>query len=985
MLAGRFERRVTLIVAGPGFGKTSLLVQAWDRNAASPRGIDLWHTCRPYDDAASQLGPHLCSLTGVAVPSGAGLPAVVRATADAIWRRAPVDVALLLDDVHHVPPGSSGAALLAALLDALPDNGHLVLASRTAPPVPVARLEAAGAVAWIEEHDLCLSPDELREFAAARSVPAEALAGTAGWPALAELASLRRRPGGGARPSVDDYLWEEVLAPLDARRRADLALVHGLGDLDPELASAAAGHELDLDELLADLPLVSSTGGRIRLHALWDGVLSGQVEPAARREARARASAVLVRRGQLVDAMRLVAGDGHWPAMRTVLRAAFASGNAPVPADALRAWLEAVPANHAGEPEARLLAAIVNQDGGQAAAPELFEAAVDAFQVAGDGEGELAALVHWSGLAFRQGDQRGIGRQMLRIHELAGQGFEQAHSLVRIGGALVALVGGEWRAALSALDGVDEDALPRELGAAIAGLRAQALLGLGEVAEADRVSRRATELAGPRYRALTGRTRVLSSLLAGRLDEVVATGQRLADEADGSRWPNSVALDHAMTALVACRAGQRDAAQRHLAAADRAPGQLDHRTAEAVLAFARASCAVLGGDEPQAAGLLAAELAARPLDAPGTHLAHLSALTLSYVLLPETRAAWDGMELGPAWAAARSLARSLVAARERDDPGPAERLRPLRPELLRAHLPAPWAVELAVAAHPAPAEAARLVDRLGPQHGAWVEPLAGSAAPAVRARARRYLAAVPRPPRERLRLSLLGPMQLVRDGAPVAGGWRQAKVRELLAYLVVHREARRADVIADLWPSLDEEAGANNLRVTLFALRGVLEPGRRVRDPSFFARSDGDRLRLVTGEHLEVDAWQFQARLDEARRAATTAGELAAYLAAFPLRRGPYLQELPDAAWAAAPREHLEGGFVAAALRAGELLLGRDPAQALDLAGTVLEVDPSCERAFRLQAAAYNKQGARSAARRVLARCRRELRALGVAPEPETE
>jgi len=982
VLAGRFERRVTLVVAGPGFGKTTLLAQAWELNAARPRGIDLWLSCRPAHDAASQLGPELCALAGASAPADAG--AAVRAIADAIWTRAPIDVALVVDDLHHVPEGSTGAALLADLLEALPDNGHLVLASRTAPPLPVARLESTGAAVRIDEAVLCFSAAELDDFARARSVPVEALAGTAGWPALAELASLRREPGTGGRPSVDDYLWEEVLVRLDPGRRAELALVEGLGDVDPELAAAAVGHELDLDALVAGLPLVSRGGGRVRLHGLWESALSRQADREARAAARARAAALLARRGQLADAMRLVAGDRRWPPVRTVLRIAFASGNAPVAADVLRDWHEALPPEHGDEPEARLLAAIASQDGGPPAGPSLYEAAVEAFRAAGDGDGELAALVHWSGLAFRQGDQRGIGRHIARIHELACLGFDEAHALVTLGGAMVSMVGGDWAGALSALDSVREGALPRELGAAAAGLRAQALLGQGEVDEADRVSRQAAELAGLRYRALTGRTRILSALLAGRLEEATENVQRLAAEADRAQWPNSIALDHAMAALIACRTGHAAAAREHLAAAGRAPGPLDHRTAEAVLAFARAGCAVLDGDEAGARTLLREELTRRPPGAPGTHLSQLSSLTLPYVLLPETREAWDALPLGPAWTEARSIARALVAVREHDDPGPAERLRPLGPELIRVHLPAPWAVELVVAAHRDPAGAARVLERLGPTHDAFIEPLGESPAAAVRARARSYLASVPRPPRERLQLCLFGPMRLLRDGVPVGGGWRQVKVRELLAYLVVRPEARRADVIADLWPSLDEEAGANNLRVTLFGLRGVLEPGRQQRDPSFFVRSDGDRLRLIAGDHLEVDAWAFRARLDEARRAASPAAELDAYLAAFPLRGGTFLGELADAVWTVLPREHLEGLFVAAALRAGELLLGRDPAQALDLAAEVLAVDPSSERAFRLQAAAYNKQGARTAARRVLARCRRELRALGLSPEPET-
>jgi DNA-binding SARP family transcriptional activator len=279
-----------------------------------------------------------------------------------------------------------------------------------------------------------------------------------------------------------------------------------------------------------------------------------------------------------------------------------------------------------------------------------------------------------------------------------------------------------------------------------------------------------------------------------------------------------------------------------------------------------------------------------------------------------------------------------------------------------------------------------MVARLGAAGTHWIEPLSRSAVPVVAERARRLLASVPLPPRERMRLCLLGKMVLYRgDSAVDDAGWRHAKVRELLAYLAIHPEAPRTDVIADLWPALSEEAGANNLRVTLFALRAVLEPGRPARGPSFVVRSDGYRLRLTRGDHLEVDVCAFEGRLQLARHAESTADELDAYLSALPLRRGPFLSDLYDAGWATAARADLDGQFVAAALRACELLLGRDPARALELAGQVLEVDPASERAFRIKATVYHRQGARAAARQLLAVCRRELRRLGVEPEPETE
>ena len=41
---------MTVVVAGAGFGKSSLLAQAVDENALAPRGDDCWLGCGPGDD-----------------------------------------------------------------------------------------------------------------------------------------------------------------------------------------------------------------------------------------------------------------------------------------------------------------------------------------------------------------------------------------------------------------------------------------------------------------------------------------------------------------------------------------------------------------------------------------------------------------------------------------------------------------------------------------------------------------------------------------------------------------------------------------------------------------------------------------------------------------------------------------------------------------------------------------------------------------------
>src|SRR6201986_2042925 len=51
LLEGRWDRPVTLLVAGPGFGKTTVLAQAVRAHQVAPRGIDVGVSCEAaYED-----------------------------------------------------------------------------------------------------------------------------------------------------------------------------------------------------------------------------------------------------------------------------------------------------------------------------------------------------------------------------------------------------------------------------------------------------------------------------------------------------------------------------------------------------------------------------------------------------------------------------------------------------------------------------------------------------------------------------------------------------------------------------------------------------------------------------------------------------------------------------------------------------------------------------------------------------------------------
>ena len=77
---------------------------------------------------------------------------------------SPIDVCLLIDDVHELI-GSESEALLAEVTRRLPRNGHLLLSGREPIEVPLARLRASGRCLQLDQRDLAFTRDEERQLA----------------------------------------------------------------------------------------------------------------------------------------------------------------------------------------------------------------------------------------------------------------------------------------------------------------------------------------------------------------------------------------------------------------------------------------------------------------------------------------------------------------------------------------------------------------------------------------------------------------------------------------------------------------------------------------------------------------------------------------------------------------------------------------------------------------------------------------------------
>ncbi len=979
VLRGRFERPLTVVVAPAGFGKTSLLGQAVGENALSPAGEDRWLTCQPDDTTLSVLASGAFAAVGLSAPVPEDPRQAAVAVAESLWSAAPRQIALVLDDVHLVSPGSPAGRFLGHLVEELPRNGHLVLASRPPLPLSVTRLVANGDAVVLREDELQFREDEVAAFAESRGVPPELLSDVGGWPALAELTAT-------AGPfAVSGYVWEELLAQLAPERRHALALLVAVGGADEEIAAALLGRDVDLRSLLDGLPLVvRSRSGWWSLHGLWAAALQHHLDSGQVAQARRTAAAVLRGRGQYQEAMGLLLDAGAWDDVRRLVVEVCECCTALVPTDVLESWLRRLPSAVQQTPEGLLLAAMVAEPTGPAAAEELLDQAH--VGAGGDPGVRYACLNALVQLAFWRNDRRRMEVLLQELQDLAREGPPGASAIVALLRGVLAHSGDEVRSALSVPSLVSRTALNPVL----EWLHAQlVLLKLGDAPTGEVLARRSLSHPATTMHGVSRCLLLESFRLRGRLEEA----ERLLPYLLGDMRPDKVLTS---PELVPCAVTVLDVLGRHGEA-----GELLGRfrpvlgaspVAWAPLArtLAEAFHALAGGAEHQAATALRSVVPSNGGRLSGALRVSPVALPLLYVLLPELRERWDADPPPGALADLHAGARALVQLREHGSTAAAGALPSSVWPVLRALLPVPWVAELALGMVAAGQDGARaLIEDLGPAARATLRAQAATAPPTLAATARSLLRAIPAVPTARLHLRVLGPLELRRDGVVVAAPeLRRERVRQLLGYLLLHDRPTRTAITSELWPDLDDAAAGRNLRVTLTYLQNLLEPDRGELDPPYFLRSAGPVLHLVTDGALEIDALQFERALDEAarlERQGAPSAALSAYLRAAELWGGDLLADVTGASWLEWERDRLRSRFVSSAVRAGNLLLARgDTTTARTLAERALRADDCSEDAHQLLVAVHLADGDLVDARRALRRCQQMLRELGVPPQPRT-
>ncbi|HEX6581359.1 MAG TPA: LuxR C-terminal-related transcriptional regulator [Actinomycetota bacterium] len=270
------DRGLTLVCTPAGFGKTTLLADwadrvkrpvAWlslDPDDSDP--VRFWrYVAAALERSGVRVGERVRSL--LEAPRGVSSEGVVTALLNEL-EASPDEVTLVFDDYHVIEsrPVHDGMTFL---VSHLPPQLHVLMATRSDPPLPLPRLRARGQIAELRAADLRFTPEEsaafLREVWGLDLSPEAVVvleSRTEGWVVGLQLAalSLRDRPDPdafvdaftGTHRYVLDYLSGEVLERQPERVRTFLLRTSILERLSGALCDAVTGGS-DGQAMLEDL------------------------------------------------------------------------------------------------------------------------------------------------------------------------------------------------------------------------------------------------------------------------------------------------------------------------------------------------------------------------------------------------------------------------------------------------------------------------------------------------------------------------------------------------------------------------------------------------------------------------------------------------------------------------------------------------------------------------------------------------------------
>ncbi len=264
------SRRLALLVAGAGYGKTVLACQSLCEMDARTAWYRLDETDRDFSVFIRYLVAALEPLVSGSqnirrgIEAGATSPKrqdlLLKRVIGALQTDRTEDLFIVLDDFHHVQDSAEIRHAVETLLSLSPPRLHWILIARTEPVLKLSRLRAMMEVIEINEALLTFSIDEIEGLrsqifpaSAGRITSRQLLAQTEGWIAglVLMLGTLENRPHETVSPArrfhnhsnrhVFQYLEENIFANLPEIHRLFMLKSSLLEQIDPAFCECVFG------------------------------------------------------------------------------------------------------------------------------------------------------------------------------------------------------------------------------------------------------------------------------------------------------------------------------------------------------------------------------------------------------------------------------------------------------------------------------------------------------------------------------------------------------------------------------------------------------------------------------------------------------------------------------------------------------------------------------------------------------------------------
>lgn len=956
-LAELWTHPAALTIGPAGYGKTTLLTHMAATTRAAG-GAVAWYQASTSESSAADLLRHLeHTLRSALRPDQPGAPwLTVEDAAEQLESWADRRTLLVIDDLH-VLSGTAAEGALEQLIGYLPENVHLLVASRVVPGWNMSRLRISAMVVEINAEDLRFRLWEVdrlfREHYGQPLAPeecAELERRTEGWAgglALFHLATRERTSADrhrvlarlADRPrQLREYLTHNVLAGLPDDLHEFMVRTSVLGCLNGPLCDGLLdrpGGEAMIQEIERRQLFLTSTddGETWRFHevlrSLLESVLVERIGEAAARVERGRAGHLLEAAGAWPEALHAYCRAEDWDAVRKLL---VDRGGEMVEGEL--GWLDVLPAALSAQDPWVLLALARRH-----VATGRWQSAIEHYKAA-----ELASFGHV--LAARCQRERLV---------LTGWFIPHEDTAPAAAGAPIwasRLRRGLHREPLTAA-GTDQPITGDP-----ADLLARAALAL--------VAGR-PDAAGHLFDAATRGTEVVSAFA-----RVGAATARWCTGAPTEVEESSLVVEALRSVPVPLVVALGDAVVR------RDLNAVTALLSEAEKVWPRAENPWLYATAQLAIGLAnLARLASE--DDPGpfssdVSMHHLRHAAECFEIL--------GAEVMRSWALA-FLSAALALQEESEAADSVARL----------------AIQVSRgAASPGAARlAGQVLDRLGPGAGADDDLPSSRADQVVDLAARLWSTGVPRrverkpevkrepgpgPTSGVVEMHCFGRFEMAVDGVQSDLGTVRPKSRSLLRWLAMEegRPVHRETITAGLWPNDDLTAATRKLHVAVTSLRQLLGGIEAKRGAPLVVR-EGQSYRLGLASDVNVDVVDFTRLMAEADSGRSSLGSAAdAIEEALHLYAGDLLPEEGPADWVVEPRERLRLRAAEGAARLVDVLteIGAPPARLITACERGLRIDRYSDALWKRMICVHESCGDVAKAARLRAQYASVLAELGV-------